>query len=130
MGQPSSGHAFYAVSSARCRAIHEELAHFVAVIEPACSLTTAMQNCIDLYMEWIFPLSPLACEAHLRAGVNTIVHASQDAPQPLDPRLSELGEEFSVSGEFGLPEMRVFSLLAALCSITCCVVPASVWPCW
>lgn len=86
-----------------------------------------MQECIDLYMEWIFPLSPLACEAHIRAGVTTIIHVAQNS-EALDPSLSGTGEDNLASTDLSLLEMRTFSLLAALCSITCCVVPASVWP--
>lgn len=87
-----------------------------------------MQECIDLYMEWIFPLSPLACETHIRAGVTTIIHVARNSEEALDPSLSEIREDTSGSNDLSLLEMRSFSLLTALCSITCCVVPASVWP--
>lgn len=87
-----------------------------------------MQECIDLYMEWIFPLSPLACEAHIRAGVTTIIHAHRNPDEALDPSLSGIREDTSPSIGFSLLEMRTFSLLTALCSITCCVVPDSAWP--
>lgn len=92
------------------------------------SLGTGMQECIDLYMEWIFPLSPLACEAHIRAGVTTITHVAQNSEEALDPSLSGAGEDNSASINLSLLEMRTFALLTALCSITCCVVPAGVWP--
>lgn len=95
---------------------------------PLCSLGVTMQECIDLYMEWIFPLSPLACEAHIRAGVTTIMHVSRSPDEALDPSLSGIRADTSPPMEFSLPEMRTFSLLTALCSITCCVVPASAWP--
>lgn len=86
-----------------------------------------MQECIDLYMEWIFPLSPLACEAHIRAGVATVIQVGQNSEEALDPSLSGIREDTTASMDLTLLEMRTFSLLTALCSITCCVVPATVW---
>lgn len=87
-----------------------------------------MQECIDLYMEWIFPLSPLACEAHIRVGVATVTQVGQNSEEALDPSLSGAMEDTTASMDLTLLEMRTFSLLTALCSITCCVVPATIWP--
>lgn len=126
--QPSDGRAFHAVPSTRCRVIYDELVRFVETSGQVYSLGATIQECIDLYMEWIFPLSPLACEAQIRAGVNTVIHAAQNSEEALDPSLSGAREHSSNYTEFSLLEMRTFSLLTALCSITCCVVPASVWP--
>lgn len=126
--RPSAGRALYAVPSNRCRAIYDELVNFIDRSGPISSLGTTMQECIDLYMEWIFPLSPLACEAHIRAGVTTIIQVAQNSEEALDPSLSGIREDDLVPMNLGLVEMRTFSLLTALCSITCCIVPASVWP--
>lgn len=126
--QPSAGQVSSAIPTTRCRAIYDELVDFIGMIDPISSFGAIIHDCIDLYMEWIFPLSPLACEADIRKGVTTIVQIAHCPPQPLDPSLSETREDVSVSEDFGLLEMRTFSLLTALCSITCCIVPASIWP--
>lgn len=126
--QPSAGRAFNADPSKRCREIYDDLLHYAEMSEPMCSLEVTMQKCIDLYMEWIFPISPLACEAHIRTGVATILRIAQNCTDTLDTNLSGIREDTSASTNFSLSEMRTFSSLTALCSITCCVVPDNVWP--
>lgn len=95
--------------------------------EPTCSLGEVMQKCIDFYMEWIFPLSPLACEAHIRTGVTTILNIGKNHTEAVDPNLLGAREETSAYMNLSLLEMRTFCLLTALCSITCCVVPDTAW---
>jgi len=126
--QPSTGRALNAVPSIRCREVHDELVRVAELSEPTCSLGVTMRKCIDLYMEWIFPISPLVCEAHVRTGVTTILCVAAASTEALDPNLSGTREDTSTSTDFSLLEMRTFSLLTALCSITCCVVPDKVWP--
>lgn len=126
--QLSTGRAFNADPSKRCREIYDDLVHYAEMSEPMCSLEVTIHKCIDLYMEWIFPISPLACEAHIRTGVATILRVAQNCTETLDPNLSGIGEDTSASTNFSLLEMRIFSSLTALCSITCCVVPGNVWP--
>lgn len=100
---------------------------FAEISEPTCSLGEVMQNCIDLYMEWIFPLSPLACEARIRTGVTTVLNTANNYAEAVDPNLLGARDETSASAHLGLLEMRTFCLITALCSITCCVVPDTAW---
>ncbi|KAI8654438.1 Zn(2)-C6 fungal-type domain-containing protein [Fusarium keratoplasticum] len=78
----------------------------------------SVERCIDLYMQFVFPLLPIICESTLRS------QATLNLPSFTDGILSPL----SALTPDMIAAIRTYSLTASLCAVVAHVRPCEVYP--
>ncbi|KAF6808263.1 hypothetical protein CSOJ01_07676 [Colletotrichum sojae] len=98
-----------------------ELLSAIGRFLPSNPLDEVLSHCIDLYMQWDFPLGPVVCEPMLRRTVPLVV--------------TILKGESEITGVSGpsrpapdLQTMRAFALVTAACAFVSSGLPANMFP--
>ncbi|KAF6806305.1 hypothetical protein CMUS01_14399, partial [Colletotrichum musicola] len=99
----------------------DELLSAIGRFLPSTPLDEVLSHCIDLYMQWDFPLGPVVCEPMLRRTVPLVV--------------TILKGESEITGVSGpnhpapdLQPMRAFALVTAACAFVSSGLPANMFP--
>ncbi|KAK7458475.1 hypothetical protein Landi51_01298 [Colletotrichum acutatum] len=88
---------------------------------PYVPLEDVLSSCIDLYMQWEFPTSPIICEPMVRQMLHAVVPIlRREISLPSDPATSHSNS--------GIPTIRAFALLTALCAVVSSTLPSEIFP--
>lgn len=106
--------------------IHKQLEDAITQIQPNSSIGQIGSQCIDLYMQYLFPIMPLVHERNLRQSL-----AILSADSNLFFSCHSLNSQSQASTDPSLETndlslCRVFSLLTAVCAETCMVLPSHI----
>ncbi|KAF4782821.1 hypothetical protein HER10_EVM0003273 [Colletotrichum scovillei] len=88
---------------------------------PYVPLEDVLSSCIDLYMQWEFPTSPIICEPMVRQMMHAVVPIlRREVSLPSDPVTNHSNSD--------IPTIRAFALLTALCAVVSSTLPAEIFP--
>ncbi|KXH49539.1 hypothetical protein CSIM01_03827 [Colletotrichum simmondsii] len=88
---------------------------------PYVPLEDVLSTCIDLYMQWEFPTSPIICEPMVRHMMHAVVSIlRRETSLPSHSITSHSNSE--------IPTIRAFALLTALCAVVSSTLPAEIFP--
>lgn len=88
---------------------------------PYVPLEDVLSSCIDLYMQWEFPTSPIICEPIVRQMKHAVV--------PILRRETSLPSDSVPShSNSDIPTIRAFALLTALCAVVSSTLPVEIFP--
>ncbi|CAK7245430.1 MAG: hypothetical protein STHCBS139747_007011 [Sporothrix thermara] len=85
---------------------------------PADIITDVAHGCVDLFLQYLFPNTPIAHEPTLRDSIPLLLEEGRDGTSPL------LGRPVSRSMSGTISIARRFTLITALCAHILSVVPA------
>lgn len=102
--------------------IHETLT--TAIENLGLPLEQTVRQCLGLYMEQCFPISPIIHLASLKKHVGLLLPASRYLFQPAFPQMSPYDTDWCGPS---LDDMRAFTLVTSACANICSKVPASVF---
>lgn len=108
-------HTVYDLSVNAARIQTNLLEHVVGFLPSTTTITDLASQCVDIYMQYLFPHTPLSHEPTLRVGISALETgnpASYVGPQTL---LLERRPQLTF--------MRTFTLITALCALVLSVVP-------
>ncbi|KAK1658336.1 hypothetical protein BDP55DRAFT_565437 [Colletotrichum godetiae] len=88
---------------------------------PYVPLEDVLSSCIDLYLQWEFPTSPIICEPMVRQMMYGVV--------PILRRETSLFSDLTTSPTTSdIPTIRAFALITALCAVVSSTLPAEIFP--
>ncbi|KAI3545313.1 hypothetical protein CABS03_04037 [Colletotrichum abscissum] len=88
---------------------------------PYVPLEDVLSSCIDLYMQWEFPTSPIICEPIVRQMMHAVVPIlRREISLTSDPATSHSNPD--------IPTIRAFALLTALCAVVSSTLPVEIFP--
>ncbi|KAH7143720.1 hypothetical protein EDB81DRAFT_503120 [Dactylonectria macrodidyma] len=99
------------VNTAQPIAYHHEILSSLA--RKKLAPEESVRQCINLYLEWVFPLMPIVCESILRS------QASLMLPPFMEKPLSPL---FTITADM-IRSVRTYSMTAALCALIAHIKP-------
>ena len=106
--------------------IYQQLEDEIGSIQPQSSFRTLGSRCVDLYMQYLFPIMPLVHERTLRLSlVMFSVDSGSIFPCHAPHTLSEASLQSS-SDPSDLEFCRLFALVTAICAETCIVLPSHI----
>jgi hypothetical protein len=83
------------------------------------TILDVVQNCIDLFFQWMFPSTPIAHEGTLRAATSIFLPENH-------PNLSRI--DMSPNSHANILYAKSFTLITALCAFVTSVMPESLLP--
>lgn len=99
--------------------IHAELTSLVNAVVAPGSIVEVVHNCIDLFMQYVFPNTPIAHEPTLRTAAALFLPGGDVALAAASPLLDRYAQP---------SQLKSFTLITALCAMVTAVMPESSLP--
>ncbi|KAN0104853.1 hypothetical protein V8E51_010598 [Hyaloscypha variabilis] len=107
--------------------IHEHLVSSIGEVLPHLPMEKIVETCLDLYMQYLFPLMPLIHEASARNYLALLRREAYVSQTVDSPYWVDTAENLD-TGTRDLSSIRHFTLLTAFCADTAFVLPSDLFP--